>query len=94
LSNIKRKKELLEGKAVAGSKQEVATQLPKKATKTERVIALLKRPSGATLKAIMALTGWQAHSVRGFLSAQLVKRKGLEVESTKRKGQRFYRIVS
>jgi hypothetical protein len=42
----------------------------------------------------MKLTGWQAHSVRGFLSAQVGTRKGLKVESTKRKGHRVYRIVS
>jgi hypothetical protein len=94
LAKIKRKRELVEAKAVARSKHEPAIQQQDKATKTERVIALLTRPTGATLKAIMTLTGWQAHSVRGFLSAQLVKRKGLRVESTKRKGQRYYRIVS
>jgi hypothetical protein len=65
-----------------------------KRTKTDIVIALLRRPSGATLQAIMKLTGWQAHSVRGFLSAQVGTRKGLKVESTKRKGHRVYRIVS
>ena len=94
MTNTKRKKEPVEAKAVARSKQKIATHEQEKATKTNRVIALLKRPSGATLKSIMTLTGWQAHSVRGFLSAQLVKRKGLQVESVKRKGQRFYRIAS
>jgi hypothetical protein len=61
-------------------------------TKTERIIALLKRPEGATLKAIMTATGWQAHSVRGFISAQLTKRMGLKVKSFKRAGERVYRI--
>jgi len=45
-------------------------------TKTERILALLKRPDGATLQAIMTATGWQPHSVRGFISAQLTKRMG------------------
>jgi hypothetical protein len=54
----------------------------------------LKRPSGATLKAIMAVTGWQAHSVRGFISWHLRKRMGLEVQSLERNGDRVYIIRS
>ena len=61
-------------------------------TKTERIIALLKRPSGATLKDIMAETGWQPHSVRGFISGQLSKRFGFRIESVKCGGERVYRI--
>lgn len=65
-----------------------------KETKTEQVNALLKQPSGASLKAIMALTEWQAHSVRGFISGQLSPKKGLWVRSFKREGERIYRIVA
>ncbi len=61
-------------------------------SKTDQVIALLKRPSGATMKELMALTGWQAHSVRGFLSAQLAKKRRLRVKSFKRDGERVYRL--
>jgi Protein of unknown function (DUF3489) len=61
-------------------------------TKAASVIALLRGPSGATLKAIMAMTGWQAHSVRGFISAQLTKKLGLRVQSFTRDGERVYRI--
>ncbi|MGD1097149.1 MAG: DUF3489 domain-containing protein [Bryobacteraceae bacterium] len=61
-------------------------------TKTERMIALLKRPSGATLNELMAETGWQAHSVRGFISGQLSKRLGFRIKSFKRDGERVYRI--
>jgi hypothetical protein len=61
--------------------------------KGARIIALLKRPSGATLVEIMTETGWQAHSVRGFISGQLTRRLGLRVKSFKRKGERTYRIV-
>jgi hypothetical protein len=62
-------------------------------TKAERMIALLSRPSGATLAEIMAETGWQAHSVRGFISGQLSRRLGLRIKSFKNGGERTYRIV-
>jgi hypothetical protein len=57
------------------------------------VLELLRRPEGATLADIMAATGWQAHSVRGFLSGALGKKMGLTVESLKTpEGARTYRI--
>ena len=59
-------------------------------TKTDQIIALLKKPSGASLKAIMRATGWQAHSVRGFISGKLGKQMGLKVRSVERDGERVY----
>ena len=57
------------------------------------VLDLLKRADGATLKDIMEATGWQAHSVRGFISGGLGKKMGLTVESFKRPdGERSYRL--
>ena len=61
-------------------------------TKAARVIALLKQPSGATLKAIMAMTGWQSHSVRGFITAHVCQKMNYRVQSFKRGGERVYRI--
>ena len=61
-------------------------------TKAASVIALLREPAGATLKAIMATTGWQSHTVRGFISAQLTKKLGLRVQSFTRDGERVYRV--
>jgi hypothetical protein len=52
----------------------------------------LKQPSGATLKALMAATGWQSHSVRGFLSGHLGKKMGLKVKSFERDGERVYAL--
>ena len=63
-----------------------------KTSKTARVIALLRQPAGASLKAIMKATGWQAHSVRGFISGQLGKRMHLRVKSFERDGDRIYAI--
>ena len=61
-------------------------------TKSETVIALLRHPGGATLKALMTATGWQAHSVRGFISGQLATKMRLKVKSVKRDGERVYTI--
>ena len=62
-------------------------------SKTSEVLALMRRKNGATLQAIMEATGWQAHSVRGFISGALGKKMGLAVESTKGKdGERTYSI--
>jgi hypothetical protein len=62
-------------------------------TKTDQVIGLLRRPSGASLADLMKSTGWQAHSVRGFLSGTLVKRRGLNVSSEVIDGARRYRLA-
>jgi hypothetical protein len=67
---------------------------PAHATKSETVLALLRQPGGATLKALMTATGWQAHSVRGFISGQLTKRLRLKIQSVKRDGERVYSIRS
>ena len=61
-------------------------------TKTAKVIALLQQPEGATLQAILRATGWQTHSVRGFISGQLKKKLGLKVRSSQRDGERVYSI--
>jgi hypothetical protein len=61
-------------------------------SKTASVIALLRKPRGATLQAIMRATGWQAHTVRGFISGKLGKKLGLPVRSDKRDGERIYII--
>jgi len=62
-------------------------------SKTAKVLDLLKRSDGATLKELMKATGWQAHSVRGFLSGTLGKKMGLAVKSAKGEdGERTYSL--
>jgi uncharacterized protein DUF3489 len=62
-------------------------------SKSEKVLDLLKRPKGATLKELMKATAWQPHSVRGFLSGTVGKKLGLTVTSTKSEdGERSYLI--
>lgn len=46
-------------------------------TKTDRVIEMLR--AGATPEALMKATGWQAHSLRGFISGTLRKKLGLAI---------------
>jgi hypothetical protein len=62
-------------------------------SKTAQVLDLLKRAGGATLKELMKATGWQPHSVRGFLSGAVGKKMGLKVTSTKGEdGERSYSV--
>ena len=63
-------------------------------SKTTKLLALLQQAKGATLKELIKATGWQAHSIRGFISGVLEKRLGLAVESSKREdGRRLYKVV-
>ena len=67
----------------------------RRGSKTAKILALLKRPGGASLQQLQKATGWQAHSVRGFLSGTLKKKMGLRVDSAKlQDGRRTYRVTS
>jgi len=62
-------------------------------SKAAKVLELLKRPGGITAKELVKATGWQSHSVRGFLSGTVSKKLGLAVTSTKVvDGERTYSI--
>ena len=64
-------------------------------TKQARLIAMLKRPEGATIAQVVEATGWQPHTVRGAFAGALKKRLGLTVTSEKVEGgDRVYRLGS
>jgi hypothetical protein len=60
-------------------------------SKLDQIISLLSRPGGASLAELVAVTGWQPHSVRGALAGSL-KRKGHDIRSENLEGERRYRI--
>ena len=63
-------------------------------SKQARVLALLGRPTGATISSVRRSTGWQPHTLRGFLAGVVRKKLGLRLESEKTHGERVYRIVA
>jgi len=87
-------------KGKSGKKATPAKKAPRSAqhdaregSKTAAVLDLLKRPGGASMKELLKLTGWQAHSLRGFLSGAVKNKMGLAVTSTKGEdGERHYSV--
>jgi predicted HTH transcriptional regulator len=62
-------------------------------TKHDRILTLLSRSEGATVRELMDATGWQQHSIRGFLAATVKKKLGFKLTSSKSDGElRRYRI--
>lgn len=61
-------------------------------TKRDKVLAMLRSNRGATLAAMVKATGWQQHSVRGFLTGVVRKRLKLDLTSEKPGKDRIYRI--
>jgi hypothetical protein len=63
------------------------------ASKSDLVLRALKRKSGVSVDELCKLTGWQAHSVRGFLSGTVRKKLGHRViRQTDAKGVTRYSI--
>jgi hypothetical protein len=64
----------------------------KRPSKQDAVIAMLRRPEGATVAEVASATGWQRHTVRGVFSGTLKKKLGLSIASAKEERGRVYRI--
>ncbi len=62
-------------------------------TKHDRILTLLSQRNGATISEMMEVSGWQQHSVRGFLAGTVKKKLGFKLTSSKAEGElRRYRI--
>ena len=76
------------------SQRKTSKAVKPKTTKTEAVISLLRHKNGASLGDLQSVTGWQAHSVRGFLSGTVKKKLNLALSSQlTAKGERRYHIA-
>ena len=85
----KRKPKVAKTVKPAGTTKSAA---PRAESKSAQILTLIGRAKGATLAEIQKTTGWQPHSVRGFLSTA-AKKQGLQIESTKTEGgDRVYQI--
>ena len=65
---------------------------PKRPSKQDVVIAMLRQPEGVTVDEVASVTGWQRHTVRGVFSGTLKKKLGLTLASAKEERGRVYRI--
>ena len=66
---------------------------PKRPSKQDVVIAMLRQPEGATVDEVASVTGWQRHTVRGVFSGTLKKKLGLTLASAKEERGRVYRLA-
>ena len=67
----------------------------KRNSKQSTCLTLLARPNGATIEDLQSATGWQSHSIRGFLAGAVKKKLGLTLVSSKADGNvRRYRVVN
>jgi hypothetical protein len=83
-----------DAKLVRSSAGDVKGQKADPGSKQSCVITMLQSPAGATIAAMMKATGWQQHSVRGFLAGVVRKRLKLRLASKKVDGNRVYQIES
>ena len=80
-------------KSQTAAKQAKPATSAREGSKAAKVLNLLRRRDGASLKELMKATGWLAHSVRGYLSGTVSKRMGLKLVSAKSEdGERRYSV--
>jgi 3-methyladenine DNA glycosylase AlkC len=80
-------------KKIASAKP--ASSKTREGSKHDLILGLVRRRQGATIAELQDVSGWQPHSVRGFLSGAVKKRLGLKLQSIKGKdGERRYSIAA
>ncbi len=78
----------------AHQRHQASSRLPARPqSKRAQIVAMLQSPAGATIDAMMRATGWQQHSVRGFLAGVIRKKLGLNLVSEASENGRLYRIA-
>ena len=79
--------------AAEPSAEKTSAKTKQNGTKAETIVALLRSPAGTSIAELMSATGWQAHSIRGFLSGTVAKRLGHTVHSARAEGgERRYHV--
>ena len=73
---------------------DIKRDTPAAASKQSQLLSLLRSTSGATMDRMIEVTGWQAHSIRGCISAVFRKRMGLTVDHISLGTERVYRIAA
>jgi hypothetical protein len=80
--------------SVAKAARQSGPAARERTNKQTKLLDLLRRPAGATIAAISNASGWQQHSVRGFLAGVVRKKLGFELVSGVEADQRTYRIIA
>jgi Protein of unknown function (DUF3489) len=100
MSKSTNKRSIAKSNAAAKKPQQQIARAPetsrrdRSSSKQSRVLAMLQSPTGVTIAAIMKATGWQQHSVRGFLAGVVRRRLNLKLISKKVDDQRIYQVGS